>query len=79
LEKLNENEKDTEKTSIIQKEKLILLGNLSACEFYNNNYKEVIDLTTKILLIDKNNIKILLRRGESYLKLKKKFKALVGK
>ena len=49
---------------------LTCYSNIAACQFQWNNYGHVIQLTSKVLAKQAENVKLLYRRGVAYLKLK---------
>lgn len=50
----------------LEEEELIILGNIAAAKLSMGDYKAAIEVCTKVLDSNPNNLKILLRRGKAY-------------
>ena len=64
---LDEAAKDDKSREEAEKLRLTLLSNLAACQFQWNNHDHVIKLASKVLPAQRENVKLLYRRGVSYL------------
>lgn len=73
MEEVKEVETDEDRENLLaQAEDLSLTcySNIAACQFQWNNFKLVIDLTSKVLEKQPDNVKLLYRRGVAYLERK---------
>ena len=69
-EKAKKEEKDAEILAVAQEMRLTCFSNLAACQFQWGNFTLVVDLATKVLEDQPDNVKLLYRRGVSHLEMK---------
>lgn len=67
LEQLMTREKPGEEEwLVLDREKMIILSNLSQCELMQRNYYDVIKYTDEVVQKDKDNVKALFRRAQAH-------------